>query len=500
MKKIGRMFIVLFVTLFAVLLSSCGQSDSIVSNSNGKYTIKWVDGNGRTIEIDRNVSSGTTPEYNGKTPNKKGNRQYTYTFIGWSPEITQVTKDQTYTALFSQSLVKYKITWKNEDGTILGTSDVEYGKKPVYDGEEPTKESDDLYSYKFSYWSPTIWTVSGDCTYTAKYTRAVRHYTLTFKNYDGTVIDTANVLAGHTLSSPFLNNVTKKAVKESDDEYYYTFKSWSPNIDLNTYIYSDQEFVAEYRKIELPYTFHFDLNGGECDSEIKDKKTNGLYKKDFHFDLHKGDKKFRGWMYNGKIIFNSNGIVVNTIKEFKTDMTFVAVYENEYMVTVLSRVYTGSNSNYQEYYDLPISIGYVTPSATYAGHSNVKLTAIEADGYKFKWWDTENGRFNNNDTYIFGLWESDVIIRAVFEKESYTLSVRTNNSLGKVQIKGGEVAPFINQSVLYDEQVSLYAVPVEGARFVGWYSKDSLVSTNNSYAFKMPLGGYSLEARFEEKE
>ena len=499
MKKIGRMFIVLFVTLFAVLLASCGQSDSIVSNNNGKYTIKWVDGNGKTIETDRNVSYGATPEYNGMTPKKQGNKQYTYTFIGWSTEITEVTKNETYTAVFSQSLVKYKITWKNEDGTILGTSDVEYGKKPVYDGEEPTKESDNKYSYKFSYWSPTITTVYKDYTYTAKYTKAYRQYTLTFKNDDGTVIDTANVQAGHTLSSTFLDNVTKKAVKENDDKYCYTFKSWSPNIDSSTYIYSDQEFVAEYRKTELPYTFHFDLNGGECDSEIKDKKTNGLYKEDFHFDLHKGDKKFRGWMYNGKKIFNSNGMVVNTIKEFKTDMTFVAVYENEYMVTVLSRVYTDSNLNYKEYYDLPISIGYVTPAATYAEHSNVELMAIEADGYKFKWWNTDKGWVKNN-IYNFGLWESDVIIRAEFEKESYTLSVRTNNALGQVQIKGGNVTSSINKSVLYDEQVSLYAVPVDGARFVGWYSKDSLVSTNNNYVFKMPLGGYSLEARFEEIE
>ena len=64
-----------------------------------KVSVKWIDGNGNTIRTDM-VTIGKTPEYTGETPTKAETDLYTYTFTGWTPEITAVTEDTEYTATF----------------------------------------------------------------------------------------------------------------------------------------------------------------------------------------------------------------------------------------------------------------------------------------------------------------------------------------------------------------------------------------------------------------
>ena len=64
----------------------------------------------------------------------------------------------------------YTITFKNWDGSVLQSTQVEEGQMPQYTGATPTKPSDSQYSYTFSGWTPQIVAATADATYTATYT------------------------------------------------------------------------------------------------------------------------------------------------------------------------------------------------------------------------------------------------------------------------------------------------------------------------------------------
>ena len=154
-----------------------------VSEKPTMATITWK--NGDKVLKTEQVEYGKVPVYSGETPVKEADAQYTYTFKEWTPEVVAVTGDATYTAVFTETVNKYEITWKNGD-KVLKTEQVEYGKVPVYSGETPVKEADAQYTYTFKEWTPEVVAVTGDATYTAVFTETVNKYSVEVK-FDSTM-------------------------------------------------------------------------------------------------------------------------------------------------------------------------------------------------------------------------------------------------------------------------------------------------------------------------
>ena len=213
------------------------------------YTVTWKNGD-TVLETDTGVAEGATPTYDGTTPEKAEDENYTYTFSGWTDgsntyaadALPAVSGDVTYTAVYNSTVNEYTVTWKNDDGSVIDTTTVAYGEVPTLD--DPTKDADAQYTYTFAGWSDgsntyaadALPAVSGDVTYTAVYNSTVNEYTVTWKNDDGSVIDTTTVAYGEvpTHADP---------TKDADDIASYKFIGWDKEIVPVT---GDAEYTAVF--------------------------------------------------------------------------------------------------------------------------------------------------------------------------------------------------------------------------------------------------------------
>ncbi len=74
-----------------------------------KYAITWKNWDDKVI-LTETVEYGKTPVYSGVTPTRSDSTGYKYTWVGWTPSITSVTGDATYTAVFDKTDFDVTIT------------------------------------------------------------------------------------------------------------------------------------------------------------------------------------------------------------------------------------------------------------------------------------------------------------------------------------------------------------------------------------------------------
>ena len=172
-----------------------------------------------------------------------------YSFSRWDYDFSEpVMRNMTVTA--SYTINKYEITFKNYDGTTLQKTEWDYNSMPAYYGSTPTKKSTDRYTYTFSGWSPTVVEVTGNATYTAQFTNTIRTYTIIWKNYDGTIIETdTNVAYGAT---PTYNHATP--TRAADSQYSYTFSGWSPAV---TAVAGNRTYIAKFSILIIELANYF---------------------------------------------------------------------------------------------------------------------------------------------------------------------------------------------------------------------------------------------------
>ncbi|MBQ9781301.1 MAG: hypothetical protein IJW00_10225 [Clostridia bacterium] len=122
------------------------------------FTVTWnVDG----VTQDTFHTYGDIPSFEAyKAPDEK----YVYEFTGWSPAVTPVTGDMTYTAVFEARERIYEIQWVIGDSTE--SEEYTAGELPSYP-TVPALPMDGRYRYIFKGWSPAITTATENKVYTA---------------------------------------------------------------------------------------------------------------------------------------------------------------------------------------------------------------------------------------------------------------------------------------------------------------------------------------------
>lgn len=417
---------------------------------NPPFTVTWKNYDGTVLETDEGVLYGATPVYNGSTPVKAQTAQYTYEFAGWSPEISRVKDNITYTAQFTPVLRSYKVVWKNYDNSVLETDNsVDYGTVPTYDGETPEKPGDADYMYRFTGWAPTVSAVTGNAEYVAQFESYKPEFTVTWKNYDGTVIKTTKGIYGEV---PVYDGTTP--TREQDVQYTYAFSGWDPT---PAKIYDDAEYTAQYTPTLRKYTITWYDEDGETvlDTQSVDYGATPVYKgatptKD---KTAQYTYTFSGWDPE--------------IAAVTGDAEYVAKYSstvNKYTVTWKN--YDGTVLETDK--DVPYG---TTP--TYDGATPTKPATVEK-------------------TYIFNGW--DPAVSEVTGDVTYTAKFTDQNNKFKVTYKVEGMDDYVVE-YYPDANIEDYAPEKLYYDFDGWYS-DSDYKTSVEVPEVMPMENLTFYGRF----
>ena len=357
----------------------------------------------------------------------------------------------------------YTVTWKNYDGNVLEIDNgVKAGETPKYDGDTPKRNSDVDRVYVFNGWDPEITPVTSDAIYTAQYSESVRRYAVSWVDYDGTVLDSAEEEYG---KMPVYSGTTPN--RPDKDGRSYTWTGWKPEIGA---VVKDQVYTAVYSASAIRYTIDYVLGDGQNNAANPAFYTIETGATPLGEPTRDG-YSFEGWYdssdFTNRILSVGGGTIGDLVLYAKwTPIT--------YSITYLLNDGTNSADNPTTYTIETEAIRLQEPSKT---------------GNTFLGWFDESG--NQVDSISPGMF-GDLVLEARWTPTKYGLIVLSeDDSEGTVSIVSGEG--------YFGETVTVEADPANGCTFVGWYNAGVCLSDLQTYTFEMPAEHYALVARFRSK-
>jgi hypothetical protein len=220
--------------------------NAVYNKTQRWHTVKFYNEDGtllqqETVEYGK---SATEPA----TPTKASDENYRYEFLRWSADFDFVISDLSIYAVYSQSDIKFKVTFYDGDGKVFDSQTVYYGEDASTPDGIPTKTPTAQYSYVFSGWSGDYTDITGNVTVNSVFAKTVRTYTVRFLDSVGGLMKEEQVEYGKSATPP--DNVT---VPDSTEQYTYSV-SWSAdysNITKNT------EIVLVFKATTRQYTYTF---------------------------------------------------------------------------------------------------------------------------------------------------------------------------------------------------------------------------------------------------
>ena len=220
------------------------------------YTVTFKDWNGTVLKTQQVQYGGaaTAPA----NPTRTG-----YTFTGWDKAFTNVTANLVVTAQYS--INTYTVTFKDWNGTVLKTQQVQYGGAATAPAN-PTRAG-----YTFTGWDKAFTNVTANLVVTAQY--SINTYTVTFKDWNGTVLKTQQVQYGGAATAPAnptragytftgwdkaFTNVTANLVvtaQYSINTYTVTFKDWNGTVLKTQQVQYGGAATAPANPTRTGYTF-----------------------------------------------------------------------------------------------------------------------------------------------------------------------------------------------------------------------------------------------------
>ena len=420
------------------------------------YTVVWKSQDGSvTYETDEDATEGAAPAYNGEEPTKASTAQYDYTFAGWATSVNQtsgtavydlpiISDDVIYYAAFTPVTRDYTVIWKSQDGSVTYETDnnVPYGIMPVYNSDEPVKDSTAQYSYTFNGWATSanqtsgttannLPAVSGNVTYYATFTSGTRSYTVTWKSQDGSAIyeTDSNVTYG---SAPSYNGTTP--TKASTAQYSYTFAGWSTSANqtsgtaagsLST-VSGNVTYYATFSQTVRNYTVTWKSQDGsvtyETDSSVPYGTTpsynSAAPTKD---STAQYNYTFNGWATSAN---QTSGTAANNLPTVSGNVTYYATFTSgtrSYTVTWKSQ--DGNTT-----YETDSSVPYGT-APSYNGAAPTKASTAQYS-YTFAGWSTSANQTSGTAAGSLSAVSGNVTYYAAFSQtvRTYTVTINISNS------------------------------------------------------------------------
>ena len=359
-----------------------------------RFTITWKNWDGTIIETkdmegdpttEYSVTYGTMAEFLGTNPTREPDIDYTYDFMGWSPELASVTSDVTYTATYEKKERKYTITFLQEGGVEIERQFLPHNAVPVCENT-PTKIGHTLV------WSPAIAAVTGDATYTVTWVEEPpREYQVTFYDYDGTTpLQQSNVAVGTMpeYKGPTPTGKATWAEEQDNKEYTYIFDHWSPEPEIVSAT-SIKSYIAVYREVVRNYTISYYKEDGTTLNTTEQlpygaTPTPPTVTKE---NPETGHTYTLVW----KTLDESGGIQT-VMGEASYKPTYLDVL-NKYTVTVKSN---------------PSGACSISGAGLYDYNTPVKLTLTVNDGYTFIGWS--DGEEGTNTTRTINVTEDKELV------------------------------------------------------------------------------------------
>ena len=213
--------------------------------TNVEYTVVFKDENGTVLSTKTYYYGAEVVIPNA--PSKAADNTYTYTFAGWDKEVVDCVADATYTATYTPVYINYTVTFTDYDGSTIKTVTYHYGET-IASIADPTRASDETYTYAFAGWDKALGTCKGNTTFKAIYTPTYIDYTVIFKNEDGTVLSRNTYHYGDAITAP------ATPTKAADNTYTYTFKGWDQAV---VDCAGNATYTATYNANYIGYTVIF---------------------------------------------------------------------------------------------------------------------------------------------------------------------------------------------------------------------------------------------------
>ena len=206
------------------------------------YTVIFFDKDGnilstQEVEEGENAVPPVAPEVPG------------FHFVGWDKPYTTITADVDITALYGEDTKTWTVTYKNWDGSDLGSEQVNDGE--AAQGVNATREG-----YTFVKWidyttgdDVDMDHITADITVQAVFTETL--YTVSYR-VEGEVTYTIQVVHGFAASSIYYPHGTP--TKASTEAKVYTFTGWTPEVATIT---EDVTFDAVFEESARTYTVVF---------------------------------------------------------------------------------------------------------------------------------------------------------------------------------------------------------------------------------------------------